>query len=319
MTINDAVEVTIEGKNVRLTNLDKLIWPVDGITKAELIEYYAGIGELLLPYLKDRLFIMSRYPDGVNGEGFYQKDCPAYAPEWIKVFPVPSSRGEKTVNYIICNDLATLVWLANQACIELHIWLAKAPRIDYPDIAVFDLDPAPPAGFADTLEIALLVQAALAQFGLQGYPKTSGATGLHVFVPIKPECSYRQVRDGVEFICRQINSVWPEKTTMERLVANRAGKVYLDYLQNTRGRTMTFQYSLRPVAGAQVSTPLTWDEVKEGKIRPADFTLRNIRERLDRVGDLSAGLLGPGQSWRELMIQIFPLFCRKNRIRPESV
>ncbi|PKM80890.1 MAG: DNA polymerase domain-containing protein [Firmicutes bacterium HGW-Firmicutes-14] len=277
------------------------MWPGDGITKAGLIKYYADMAEVILPYLKDRLFVMSRYPDGIEGEMFYQKDCPEYAPDWLKVFPVDSPDVGKTINYIVCNDMPSLLWLANQACIEMHIWLARIPRIDYPDIAVFDLDPFPPAGFADTLQVGLLVKEALDQFGLKGYPKTSGATGLHIFVPIKPEFTYREVRDGVEFICRQINSVAPGKTTMERLVADRNGKVYLDYLQNTRGKTMTFHYSLRPVPGAPVSTPLTWDEVKEGKVRPENFTINNIRERLMETGDLYRDLLQPGQSIRGLV------------------
>lgn len=294
-------EVIIDGKKVRLTNLSKKMWPADGITKAGLIKYYADMADILLPYLRDRLFIMSRYPDGIDGEMFYQKDCPEYAPGWLETFPVESPDVGKTINYIVCNNRAALMWLANQACIELHIWLAKIPRINYPDIAVFDLDPFPPAGFADTLEIGLLVKEALAHFGLRGYPKTSGATGLHIFVPIMPEYTYQQVRDAVEFVCRQIHAVYPQKTTLERLIVNRTGKVYLDYLQNTRGKTMTFVYSLRPQPGAPVSTPLTWDEVKTGKINPSDFTIYNIKDRLAEVGDLYRDFLNPVQSLRNLM------------------
>lgn len=297
----DVQEVLVDGKKVRLTNLSKPLWPGDGITKAGLIKYYADMGDILLPYLKDRLFIMSRYPDGIKGEMFYQKDCPEYAPEWLHIFPVESPDVGKTINYIVCNDLATLLWLANQACIELHIWLAKIPRINYPDIAVFDLDPFPPATFADTLKIAILVKEALEQFGLRGYPKTSGATGLHVFVPVIPEFTYQEVRDAVEFICRHIHSVYPQKTTLERLISNRTGKVYLDYLQNTRGKTMTFVYSPRPHPGAPVSTPLTWDEVREGKIDSADFTIYNIKDRLAEVGDLYRDFLEPAQSLKKLM------------------
>ncbi len=298
-------EVLVEGKKLRLSNLDKLIWPGDGITKADLIKYYAEMAGILLPYLKERLFIMSRYPDGIGGEMFYQKDCPDYAPEWLNTFPVYSPETKKTVNYIVCNDLPALLWLANQACIELHIWLARIPRLDYPDIAVFDLDPFPPAGFADTLEVALMIKEALQQFGLTGYPKTSGATGLHIFVPVKPAHTYREVRTAVEFICRQVHAVLPQKTTLERLIADRAGMVYLDYLQNTRGKTMTFHYSLRPLPGAPVSVPLTWEEVKRGGINPTDFRLGNIRSRLAEVGDLYLDFLGPGQSLNKLL-EILP-------------
>ncbi len=297
-------EVIIEGKSLKLTNLEKLMWPGDAINKAGLIKYYADIADILLPHLKDRLFIMSRYPDGIYGEMFYQKDCPGYAPQWIRTFPVESADVGKTINYVICNDLPTLLWLANQACIEMHIWLAKVPNLNNPDIMVFDLDPMPPAGFKDTLEVALLVKEGLEQFGLCGYPKTSGATGMHVFVPIKPNYTYNEVRDAVEFICRQVHTVFPRKTTMERLVADRGGKVYLDYLQNTRGKTMTYQYSLRPVPGAPVSAPLTWDEVRQGKVRPGHFHSGNMVDRIKEYGDLYEDFLKTGQDLDRLVSMV---------------
>lgn len=278
-------EVIIEGKKMCLTNLDKVFWP-EGYTKADLIKYYVDMAPVLLPYLKDRLFVMSRYPDGIYGETFYQKDCPDYAPEWVETLPLKSSDAEKTVNYIVCRDAATMAWLANQACIELHIWLARKDSLNHPDIAVFDLDPFPPATFEDVMEVALLVKEALAQFDIKGFPKTSGATGMHIFVPVQPVLTYSEVRDAVEFICRRIHAVYPEKTTLERSVSKRDGKVYLDYLQNTRGKTMVFQYSLRPEPGAPVSTPVTWEEVAGRKIRPADFTIKTIFQRLAEVGDL---------------------------------
>lgn len=295
-------EVVLDGKTFFLTNLDKPMWPDNGLTKADLIKYYAEMADIILPHLKDRLFVMSRYPDGIEGEMFYQKDCPDYAPDWLKVFPVESPESEKKViKYIICNDLPSLIWLANQACIELHIWLAQIPRINYPDIVVFDLDPFPPATFKDTMEVALLVREALTHFGLKGYPKTSGATGMHIFVPVIPEYTYQEVRSAVEFVCRHINKVYPEKTTMERLIADRTGKVYLDYLQNTRGKTMTFQYSLRPEEGAPVSTPLTWEEVVEGKVKPSNFNICNMRERINLVGDLYKDFFKPRQSLKALV------------------
>lgn len=281
----EAVEVEIEGRKVRLTNLDKVFWP-EGYTKADLIKYYIEMAPLLLPYMKDRLFVMSRYPDGITGETFYQKDCPDYAPDWLETLPLQSPDSDKVVNYIVIKDAATLAWLANQACIELHIWLAKKDRLNYPDIAVFDLDPFPPATFKDVMEVAMLVREALAQFDLKGFPKTSGATGMHIFVPLEPVLTYTEVRDAVEFICRRIHGVYPRKTTLERSVSKRDGKVYLDYLQNTRGKTMVFQYSLRPEPGAPVSTPVTWEEVAARKIKPGDFNIKTISRRLQEVGDL---------------------------------
>lgn len=294
-------EVEIDGKTFYLTNLEKPIWPDNGLTKADLIKYYAEMADIILPHLKNRLFVMSRYPDGIDGEMFYQKDCPDYAPEWIKVFPVQSPETGKQIKYVVCNDLPSLLWLANQACIELHIWLAKIPRINYPDIVVFDLDPFPPATFKDTMEVALLVREALSHFRLKGYPKTSGATGMHIFVPVIPDYTYQEVRNAVEFVCRQINKVYPEKTTLERLIADRGGKVYLDYLQNTRGKTMTFQYSLRPVAGAPVSAPLTWEEVEKGEIQPLDFNIWNMKDRIAEVGDLYKEFFESRQSLKNLI------------------
>lgn len=278
-------DVIVEGKEVRLTNLGKVFWP-EGYTKADLIKYYVDMAPLLMPYLQDRLFVMSRYPDGISGETFYQKDCPEYTPDWITTFPLVSSESDRVVNYIVCNNIATITWLANQACIELHAWLSRKEKLNYPDIAVFDLDPFPPATFIDVLDVALLVKEALAHFGLKGFPKTSGATGMHIFVPVVPELTYQELRDAVEFICRWIHAVNPEQTTLERSVSRRDGKVYLDYLQNSRGKTMVFQYSLRPIPGAPVSTPVTWEEVAAKKIRPADFNIKTIFHRLAEVGDL---------------------------------
>lgn len=289
------IETVIDGRKVRLTNLDKVFWP-EGYTKADLIKYYVDMAPVLLPYLKDRLFVMSRYPDGISGETFYQKDCPDYAPEWIETLPLHSPDTDKVVNYIVCKDAATLAWLANQACIELHIWLARKNKLNNPDIAVFDLDPFPPATFNDVLEVAMLVKEALVQFNLKGFPKTSGATGMHIFVPLEPVLTYPEVREAVEFICRRIHAVYPEKTTLERSISKRGGKVYLDYLQNTRGKTMVFQYSLRPEPGAPVSAPVNWEEVAARKIRPGDFNIKTIFRRLEKVGDLCREFHGLNQS-----------------------
>ncbi|GAB4257674.1 non-homologous end-joining DNA ligase [Thermincola ferriacetica] len=292
--------VQIEEKEVRLTNLEKEMWP-DGYTKADLIKYYVDMSPYILPYIKNRLFIMSRYPDGITGKMFYQKDAPEYTPEWVRTYPLVSERENKVVNYIVCDDLPTLVWLANQACIELHIWMAQKERLDYPDIVVFDLDPFPPATFKDTLDVAMLVKEALDRLGLQGYPKTSGSTGLHIFLPVRPEFTYAQVREGVRFLFEHIHAVYPEKTTLERSIDKRAGKVYLDYGQNTRGHTMTFHYSLRPHPGAPVSTPLTWDEVRAGDIEPEDFNIKTIFPRIAKVGDLYRPLLHQEQSFAGLL------------------
>ncbi|MDN5347851.1 MAG: bifunctional non-ous end joining protein LigD [Clostridia bacterium] len=275
---------------LELTNLDKIFWP-EGLTKFDLVKYYVEISPVLLPHLKDRPLVLKRYPDGITGEAFYQKECPAYAPDWVATLPVYHPDSDKTINYVLCNNEETLAWLANQGCIEVHAWLSRAAHLECPDIAVMDLDPAEGATFEDALEIALLVNQALKQFRLNGYPKTSGAAGLHIFIPLSPRWTFQEVAAAMGYLARLIAGAYPQKATTEHLIQKRRGKVYLDYLQNVRGRSMAFPYSLRPLPGAPVSTPLTWEEVAKGKISPRDFNIHTIRARLERYGDLYRGLL----------------------------
>lgn len=294
----------VEGKELKLTNLDKVYWN-EGLTKADLIKYYLEIAPVLLKYLRNRPFVMVRYPDGINGKFFYQKNCPKYAPNWIGTFPILSDGGNNKTDFIVCNDIETLVWLANQGCVEAHVWLSQIDSIMYPDIAVFDLDPVPPATFSDALAVAILIREALAEFNLKGYPKTSGATGLHVFVPLEPKYTYEEVREFVAYICRLIFRVFPSKTSMERIVSKRIGKVYLDYLQNGWGRTMSWVYSVRPREGAPVSTPLQWKEIEEG-IDPSEFNINTIFKRIGKKGDLFQEVLQKRQTLDEIYKKIFP-------------
>lgn len=284
------VKVEVDGHVLTLTNLEKVLWPEDGLTKAHLIEYYKKVSPYLLPHLSERPFVMSRYPDGIEGEHFYQKNSPDYTPEWVDIFPVRSSSSGRAINYIVCNNLATLLWLANQVCVEMHPWMSKTKSPDFPDIAVFDIDPMPPLGFREAAELSLLVRDALAGFDIIGYPKTSGATGMHVFVPLEPRYDYKQVRDFVRFIFDIVHKAAPGGTTFERSVENRGPRVYLDYLQNSRGKTMAWQYSLRPIEGAPASAPLTWEEVE--KIPdPRSYNIHSLPARLEEKGDLMSGIL----------------------------
>ncbi len=279
----------IEGRQVKLTNLEKPLWP-EGLTKAHLIKYYLDMAHYILPHIYNRPVVMKRYPDGINGESFYQKECPDYAPEWVKTHPVEHS--EKTVNYIICNDSATLAWLANQACIELHAWLGRIENLNKPDMAVIDLDPAEGASFKDTLDIALLARRALEEFGLQSFPKTSGASGLHLFIPLEPAHTWQEITAAMKYVAELITGIYPQKATTERKVEKRPrGVVYIDYLQNGRGKTMAFQYSLRPLPGAPVSAPLLWEEIEKGELSPDDFTIQTIFPRLKSLGDIYKDLL----------------------------
>ncbi|MDA8443236.1 MAG: non-homologous end-joining DNA ligase [Peptococcaceae bacterium] len=280
----------INDTDVRLSNLAKVFWPEQGWCKRDLLAYYQAVAPYLLPHLRNRPFTLVRYPDGINGKFFFQKECPASAPAWVKRYATLGDSGRKIIHYVLCNDLPTLIWLANLGCIELHAWASSTDRIERPDFAVFDLDPEPPAGFADALEVALLIRGVLAEFGLQGFPKTSGASGLHINVPLRPEYSWEQVRSAVQYVATLLVRIYPQRCTVERMVGKRTGKVYIDYLQNGRGKTMACVYSVRPRPGAPVSTPLTWAEVERSP-DPADFNLVTLIQRLQAVGDLYAPVL----------------------------
>lgn len=284
--------VVLEGEKLELTNLSKVIWPEDGITKADFIDYCVGIAPYILPHLKDRPLVFTRYPDGIYGKAFYQKNVPGYAPDWLKTYDEESARGNqrKLVRYAIINDLKSLVWAANQASLEMHPWLSRVGTIDYPDFAVFDLDPMENTGFEDARQLALALKRLLEMEGLKGFPKTSGATGLQVYVPVEARYTYRQVRAFAEFFCRVLEKTFPEIATTERSIKNRSGKVYLDYLQNVKGKTLIAPYSPRPLAGAMVSAPITWDELEDGAV-PSMFSIRNMVARLEKTGDLFRGVL----------------------------
>lgn len=286
--------VKVTGHEVKLTNLEKVFWP-EGFTKAHLIKYYNDIAPILLRHIHNRPLVMKRYPNGISGESFYQKECPDYAPDFVETYPIQHS--EKIVNYIVCNDAATLVWLANQGCIEVHAWLSTLENIECPDMAVMDLDPAEGTTFGDVMQIALLVQRALEEFELKSYVKTSGASGLHLFIPLEPVYPFKVVTAAMQYLASMIISVYPEKATTERIVGKRKGKVYLDYLQNGRGKTMAFQYGLRPLKGAPVSTPLAWSEVEQMNIDPMSFNIDTVFQRIKLYGDLLINM----KSERQLM------------------
>jgi len=286
--------VEIQGRVLTLTNLDKPFWPEQGFTKAHLIKYYIDMAPYILPHIHNRPLVMKRYPDGIYGDNFYQKECPDYAPEWVQTFPVRHS--SKIINYIVCNDTATLAWLANQGCVEMHGWLSRVEDIDYPDLAVFDLDPAQGIAFSEVLKVALLVRNMLREFDITGFPKTSGSSGLHIFIPLDGKHTFAEVTEAMKKLAEIIIRAYPSGVTIERSIPKRKGKVYLDYLQNGRGKTMAFTYCLRPLPGAPVSTPLTWTEVEEKCIRPSQFSIANLFGRVNKIGDLFANLQGTKNS-----------------------
>jgi bifunctional non-homologous end joining protein LigD len=282
-------QVYVEKRKLRLTNLSKVLWPDDGITKADFINYLAQVSPYILPHLKDRPMVFTRYPDGIYGKAFYQKNIPEYAPEWLETFETISDE-DKIIRYAVINDKESLLWAANQASIELHPWLSRKGAPDCPDFAVFDFDPMENTDFEDARELALALKKLLDLQGLKGFAKTSGATGLQVYIPLEPVYTYEDVRIFTGFFCRVLEKTFPEKATTVRSVDKREGKVYLDYLQNIKGKTIIAPYSPRPRKGAPVSCPVTWEELEEG-VTPDMFHIKNMSERLRQKGDLFSGVL----------------------------
>jgi bifunctional non-homologous end joining protein LigD len=291
---NNAVdkEVTINRHKLKLTNLDKIYFPDDGYTKGDVIEYYRKISKYMLPYLKDRPESMLRHPNGIYGKSFFQKNVDHMPPDWVKTEKIYSEHNEDYINYLICNDAATLVFMANLGCIEINPWFSRIQSKENPDYLVIDLDPEE-ISFDKVVDTALNVKEALDIAGAKSFCKTSGATGLHVYVPLKAKYDYDVAKEFAHVIGKIVNSWIPDFTSLERSPSKRKKKVYLDYLQNRRGQTLAAPYSVRPKPGATVSTPLKWEEVKQG-LHPTDFTIKNIFKRLEKTGDLFKGVLGPG-------------------------
>jgi bifunctional non-homologous end joining protein LigD len=289
----EAVE-RYRGHELRLSNLDKPFWPDEGITKGDLIEYYRAVAPVLVPHLRGRPFTMRRYPDGAFGKAFFQKDAPSHMPEWIPAFTAEVStreapRRRRTISAPVVNDEAALLWMANMGCIDMNTWYSRVDRPERPDWVLFDLDPAAGAGFPETVQVALLVKAALDALGLVSFPKTSGADGMHVLVPVERRYGYDETRGLAEVVAGALARTHRGLVTTEWSKARRRG-VLIDANQNGEGKTIASVYSVRPKPGAPVSTPLRWEEVDES-LDPAAFTMDAVLERIRRHGDLFAGVL----------------------------
>ena len=229
-------EILLEDQKLKLTNLSKVLWPDDGITKADFIKYYTEVTSVIIPHLKDRPMVFTRYPDGIYGKAFYQKNIPEYAPEWLKTCDVFSDEGNLT-RYIIIDDNRSLLWAANQASLELHPWLSRTYSLENPDFVIFDLDPMENTDFEDARKVALALKRMFDNEGLVGFPKTSGSTGLQVYVPIAPKYTYEQAREFAKLFCLAIERTYTDITTTERSVSKRR-QIYLDYMQNVKGKTL---------------------------------------------------------------------------------
>jgi bifunctional non-homologous end joining protein LigD len=274
------------GRRLRLSNLDKVFWPEEGFTKGDLLTYYWNLGPTLLPYLADRPLTMKRMPNGISGDFFYEKNAPSHTPEWVPRCRVESEDEEamRFSNFLMANEVAGILFVANLGAIEFHPLHSRCDSIDRPDYLFFDLDPFD-VPFEDVLAVARHVRAALDTLGLPSYPKTSGATGIQIYVGLDPLPSYEEVRGFVGAVGRAIRGADPDRVTMEWDTQKRAGKVFIDHNMNRLGANISAVYSVRPEPGATVSTPLTWEEVEAG-VHPSDFTIATIHQRLESVGDL---------------------------------
>ena len=272
-------------KAITISNPNKLYWPEDGITKGELVEYYAAIQKFILPHLKDRPQSLRRNPNGIADNGFFQKDAGSKKPAWLQTIRLHAESANRDINYIVCNDEKTLSYLNNLGCIELNPWHSRIQNITKPDYLVIDIDPTDKTPFSKVVDVANVVYDILKKSGAKAYCKTSGASGLHVYVPMGGRYTYEEVKAFAELIAILTESVLPDETTTERSLEKRRGRIYIDYEQNKKGQTIASVYSVRPKPGATVSTPLDWSEVTSA-LHPSQFTIRTIQKRLERKGDL---------------------------------
>jgi bifunctional non-homologous end joining protein LigD len=278
----------VDGRKLRLTNLNKVYFPEDGIKKRDLLAYYAGVAPLLLPFLKDRPLVLRRYPNGIHGASFFQKDADKHAPEWIKTVPIMSEDTGKPTHYIIANDRATLLYLTNLGCIDHNPWSSRIGSLEHPDYVFFDLDPTPNTPFKTVMKLAEVLLSILEKVRLQAFAKTSGATGFHIFVPVEPRYTFEQARTFVEAVASIVNTKYPELLTAERSVRKRPdGRIYLDAHQNSSGQSLATVYTVRAFPHAPVSAPVRASEVRAA-FTPEKWNLRTMPKRIQTVGDLWA-------------------------------
>ncbi|TDH29126.1 DNA ligase D [Segetibacter sp. 3557_3] len=282
---NDKI-ITFGKIKFKTTNRQKIFFPDEGVTKGDVIDYYINMGEFILPYLKDRPESLMRTPNGINSKGFFHKDAGNEAPDFVKSIGLYSDSAKKTIDYILCNNQATLTYMNNMGCIEINPWHSTVKNLDNPDYMIIDIDPSDNNTFDHVVEAALTVKQILDKAGAYSICKTSGASGLHVYVPMGKKYTYEQVKDFAYLICMLASEELPEITTLERSLSKRSkDKIYMDYLQNRKGQTIACVYSMRPKKGATVSTPLRWEEVKPG-LSPLDFTFQTVPKRVAEIGDI---------------------------------
>ncbi len=291
----------INGHKIKFNNLNKIYWPKEKITKRDMLNYYYQVAPFILPYLQDRPQSMNRHPNGITGESFYFKDVTGTAPEWVETFKYKSPSDNRVRKYLVAKDEASLLYMATLGCIEMNPWHNKVETEDYPDWCIIDLDPAENT-FNQVIEAARVTKDILESMGVKCYPKTSGSTGIHVYIPLGAKYTYEQSKEFARVIATLVQREIPEYTSIERIVNARSGKMYIDFLQNRSQATISAPYSLRPKPGATVSMPLHWDEVKKG-LKMSDFTIYNAIDRIKNEGDIFKPVLGKGINLEKIITE----------------
>ena len=291
---NDETQVrNIGGHDLKFTNLSKIFWPEEKTTKRDMLNYYYQVAPYMLPYMKDRPQTLNRFPNGIYGKSFYQKDVTGKVPPWIETHEYFSEGDQREKNFLVCTDEASLLYIASLGCIEMNPWSSRTKTPDNPDWCIIDLDPNKNTSFDQVVEAAVITRQVLEGMGVTSYCKTSGSTGLHIYVPLGAKYTYEDSKEFARAVVTKVHSLVPGITSIERKVSDRNGKMYLDFLQNRPQATVASVYSLRPKPGASVSMPLHWDEVRKG-LQIRDFNIRNAMARLSEHGDLFKGVLGKG-------------------------
>jgi len=287
--------VEVQGRQLKLSNLEKVLYPATGFTKQQVIDYYVRIAPAMVPHLAGRPLTRKRYPNGVDEEFFYEKNAPQHRPDWVKTAPIWSGRNRRTIHYILADDLATLVWLANLAAIELHPALSFAEDITCPTMMVFDLDPGPPANIVQCCQVGLWLREIFQHFGLQSFPKTSGSKGLQIYVPLNTPINYESTKTFSHALAQLLEQEHPEMVVSDMKKQVRTGKVFVDWSQNDEHKTTIAVYSLRAREHPTASTPVTWEEVERAyKKKDASllvFEAKQVVARVEKMGDLFAPVL----------------------------
>jgi bifunctional non-homologous end joining protein LigD len=307
--------VEVEGRKLKLTNLDKILYPATGFTKGQVIDFAVRIAPVLIPHLAGRALTMKRYPEGVDHEYFFEKNAPMHRPDWVKTAPIWSDSNHRTIHYILANDLPTLVWIANLASIELHPSLSLASDIATPTMIVFDLDPGPPANIVQCAQVGLWVRQIFDHFGLQSFPKTSGSKGMQIYVPLNTKTSYEQTKSFAHAVARLLEHEHPDLVVSDMKKAVRANKVFVDWSQNDEHKTTISVYSLRAREHPTVSTPVTWEEVEQAlKKKDAErlvFEAKDVLARAEKMGDL----FEPVQKLKQKLPQLAGLVAESEKDR----